>query len=148
MKEYIVSSKVYGKKVILLDDEDYDKIISKNIRLWVNYAPTTRSCYAIFWKNNKRVRLHRWLIECPSDKIVDHINNNTLDNRKCNLRICTHFENMQNRRDNKTGKAGVYYSKRDNVFVARIGTKFIGQSKSLEEAIKMKDKAEKQKGKM
>lgn len=61
MKEYIVSSKVYGKKVILLDDEDYDKIISKNIRLWVNYAPTTRSCYAIFWKNNKGVRLHRWL---------------------------------------------------------------------------------------
>ena len=148
MKEYIVNSKVYGKKVILLDDEDYDKIVSKNIRVWVNYAATTRSCYAIFWENNKRVRLHRWLMECPSDKIVDHINHDTLDNRKCNLRICTHFGNMQNRRDNKTGKAGVYYSKRDNVFVARIGTKFIGQSKSLEEAIKMREEAEKQKGKM
>ena len=84
-------------------------------------------------------------MECPSDKIIDHINHNTLDNRKCNLRICTHFENMQNRRDNKTGKTGVYYNKRDDVFVASIGTKFIGQSKSLEEAIKMREEAEKQK---
>ena len=113
MKEYIVSSKVHGKKVILLDDEDYDKIVSENIRLWVNYAPTTRSCYAIFWKNNKRVRLHRWLMECPSDKIVDHINHNTLDNRKCNLRIATKSENQMN-----VNYIGVYFVK--NRWIAKI----------------------------
>lgn len=55
---------------------------------------------------------------------------------------------MQNRRDNKTGKTGVYYNKRDDVFVASIGKKFIGQSKSLEEAIKMREEAEIQKGKI
>lgn len=42
----------------------------------------------------------------------------------------------------------VYYNKRDDVFVASIGKKFIGQSKSLEEAIKMREEAEIQKGKI
>lgn len=36
----------------------------------------------------------------------------------------------------------------DDVFVASIGKKFIGQSKSLEEAIKMREEAEIQKGKI
>lgn len=43
------------------------------------------------------VRLHRWLTNPPIDKVVDHINRNTLDNRMCNLRIATVAENGQNR---------------------------------------------------
>lgn len=148
MKEYVVNSKTHGRQIIKLDDEDYSKIISENIKLWINYAPTSHSCYAIFWKDNKRIRLHRWIINCPMGMMVDHINHDTLDNRKSNLRIVTHFENQQNRKDNKSGKVGVYYSTRDKVYIARLGTKWLGQFKNLDEAIKLRIEAEAQKGKM
>ena len=141
-KEYKVHSKVYGEQVILLDDEDFARITENNIKIWVNYAPTSHGFYAIFWKDNKRVRLHRWITDCPKGKMVDHINHNTLDNRKENLRITTHFGNMQNRRDNKVGKTGVYYSKRDGVYVARYKNKWLGQSKVLAEAIKLREAEE------
>ena len=47
-------------------------------------------------------------MNCPRDKVIDHINHDTLDNRKSNLRICTHFENQQNLRSNKSGIVGVH----------------------------------------
>ena len=141
-KEYKVISKVHGEQVILLDDEDYDKIIKDNIKIWVNYAPTVHGCYAIFWKENKRIRLHRWVTNCPSKLMVDHINHNTLDNRKCNLRIVSHFGNQQNRKDNKSGKAGVYWSSRDKRYVARLGTKWLGSSKDFNEAVAIRLEAE------
>lgn len=42
------------------------------------------------------VYLHRILTDCPDDKEVDHINHDTLNNRRSNLRVCTHLENMRN----------------------------------------------------
>lgn len=119
------------------------------MRIWINYAPTAYGCYAIFWKDNKRIRLHRWIVNCPSDMCVDHINHNTLDNRKCNLRVCTKGENNWNNRNNKTGQPGVYWAKRDKVFVARLNNKYLGQSKDLNVAIKLRKEAEMiQKGRM
>ena len=35
------------------------------------------------------IRMHREIVSCPSEMQVHHINGNTLDNRKCNLKIVT-----------------------------------------------------------
>lgn len=46
----------------------------------------------------KTVPLHRFLLSPPEGMFVDHINNDPLDNRRCNLRVCTHAENQRNKK--------------------------------------------------
>ena len=48
-------------------------------------------------RNFKVILLHRLLTDCPPGLVVDHLNHDTLDNRSCNLRVCTHSENLRNR---------------------------------------------------
>jgi hypothetical protein len=50
----------------------------------------------------KKIYLHRFLLEAPHDQGVDHRNGDPLDNRKANLRLATHQQNMFNRRKAKT----------------------------------------------
>jgi hypothetical protein len=44
------------------------------------------------------VYLHRYLTECPTGLVVDHINHDPLDNRRGNLRVCTVSQNNMNTR--------------------------------------------------
>ena len=63
------------------------------------------------------ILFHRELLSCPDDKIVDHINHDSLDNRLCNLRICTKSQNGMNKKKswNKTSRfKGVYWNKKYN----------------------------------
>lgn len=55
--------------------------------------------------------LHRMLTKAPAGMDVDHINGNGLDNRRENLRVCTHAQNMANQRierPNRLGYRGIY----------------------------------------
>ena len=54
-------------------------------------------------------RMHRLVMNAKHDEIVDHINNNKLDNRKENLRIVTKQQNAQNRKK----QCGVFQRKND-----------------------------------
>jgi len=48
-------------------------------------------------KKVKSVRLHRMIMGEPQGMEVDHINRNTMDNRRVNLRVVTKTENLKNR---------------------------------------------------
>lgn len=72
----------------LVDIADYEKV--KGI-CW--YESNTGY---IHHKDKSVIQLHRLITNCPRNKVVDHINHNTKDNRRANLRICTQKENMQN----------------------------------------------------
>lgn len=70
----------------IIDEEDYDRVSKYN---W-HYS----NGYAV---NNFDLRMHRLIMNPPHNMVVDHKNHNKLDNRRSNLRICTQFENSQNR---------------------------------------------------
>lgn len=67
--------------------------------------------YAVSRIDGKLVFLHRLLMGNIAGKEVDHINRNRLDNRRHNLRVVTHLQNMNNlslRKDSSSGIRGVY----------------------------------------
>lgn len=95
------------------------------------------------------IRLSRYIMDCPDDKLVDHINGNTLDNRKCNLRIVTRSQNNVNKvkkSSNKSGVTGVYWDKRDKKWCVEIGFDnnriYLGRYADFEEAVKVRKEAE------
>lgn len=68
------------------------------------------------------VYLHQIIVMNPPKMVVDHVNHNTLDNTRENLRACSYAENSQNRkgatRSNKsTGVRNVYRSSNGKFFV-------------------------------
>jgi len=67
--------------------------------------------------------MHRLLIHAPKGMEVDHINGNGLDNRICNLRICTRSQNQINKglqKNNTTGYKGVSFIKKHRKYRATI----------------------------
>ncbi len=64
-----------------------------------------RTCYAVRASGRQTVMMHREIMKPPKGMVVDHINGNGLDNRRCNLRICTQAQNMQNKRIGPIGRS-------------------------------------------
>ena len=91
---------------------------------------------------------HRNVVEPKNGLYVDHINRNTLDNRKCNLREATQHANSTNRKKpctNTSGYKGV--KKRENgKWQAIIGingkTISLGTYSNLEDAIEARKRGE------
>lgn len=77
------------------------------------------------------------LLQANPHELVDHINLNKLDNRRCNLRIATHSQNSQNRdKLNKrcTSKyVGVRKTPQGN-WSAQIKNKYLGRFDNEEDA--------------
>lgn len=76
----------------IIDLEDYERI--KDIP-W-QACLSHNNVYAA--NSGKGLYLHRMIMNAPKGKQVDHINGNSLDNRKSNLRICEPKQNTWNRR--------------------------------------------------
>ena len=94
-------------KFTLIDSEEYEKV--SQYKWYLNstgYA--VRNEYTKVngkWKL-KIILMHRVLLSAPKGKVVDHINNDSLDNRKNNLQICSQLENLRKKRMQKNNTSG------------------------------------------
>jgi hypothetical protein len=82
----------------------------------------------------------------PDGMFTDHINHDTLDNRRSNLRICTALQNQWNRklsRTNTTGRVGIYWEEDRQKWRATITRNYkayrLGRFDSMEEAAEAYD---------
>lgn len=107
----------------------------------------------IGYKNNLYLA-HRlaWLLFYKKwpEKRLDHINGNKKDNRICNLRECTHSQNLLNRSkqiNNKTGYKNIFIEGRSKKYMVRINKDkkvyYVGKFLKLENAIKARNRAHK-----
>lgn len=130
------------KKIpIILDEEDYVKFFLEGFGFGIDrYGYVYRRKYLRYENGHsieERVSLHRLIMNPPQSYQVDHINQNKTDNRKENLRICTHAENQRNKKSLK-GFKGVNFEKNTKKWKARItidGTQhWLGRFKTAKEA--------------
>jgi hypothetical protein len=93
----------------LLDDQDYAWASQHRWRL-NNKGYAIRS-YTVEGKEIV-LCLHREIMQPPAGLVVDHIDQNKLNNTRANLRLLTQQQNLMNRgqfRNNTTGFKGVIY---------------------------------------
>jgi hypothetical protein len=141
-------SKKYGNFDILIDRADFKKI--KKYTWCVNYH-NSKKIYIYTRIKNKMVYLHRFILNETNPKIIiDHINYNGLDNRKCNLRKCTCRQNIRHQRlhkNNTSGHRGIEWNKSNNNWRVRIKVDYniieIGSFNNITNAIIARNKAEK-----
>ena len=127
------------------DLEDYEKVKSY---CW--HVSKDGYVTAMDTKEKHIIRMHRLIMGFPNGDI-DHINHKLNDNRKQNLRVCHHMENMMNqskRSDNTSGVSGVNFHKSTGKWHARIGVRGerinLGLFNSFEDAVKARKLAEEQ----
>ncbi len=135
-----------------LVDEDIAKILGRF--KWLAQT-TSNGVYAARadYRNGRRyVLLHREITACPPNLVVDHINHDTLDNRRCNLRVCQPFQNAANTRKQVgtklsrfKGVAFVPYLNRKNPWMAFINLRgkrsYLGYWPDEETAARVRDDA-------
>ena len=90
-------------KVAIVDDDDFEELSRHKWRYKYGYAvrnaPTSTNKYHL-------ILMHREIINTPDGMQTDHVNGDMLDNRRNNLRVCTHAENMRNAKKHKNNTSG------------------------------------------
>lgn len=92
---------------ITIVDDDIDPNLIR--RVW-RLRPKGDSGYVVrtdYYNDgtHKSVSLHRLIMNAGVGQQVDHINHDSLDNRRCNLRLCTPNQNAMNRKRDKKGSS-------------------------------------------
>lgn len=128
MKEIVLTK----GKIAFVDDEDYEQTMkyrwraqqekTRNGNLW--YAIISSFSHPIVTPTGQRYwMMHRLLLQAVPGQMVDHVNGNGLDNRKCNLRWCTNSQNQANTDRHPRGSSqyrGVHWRIRDQKWGATI----------------------------
>lgn len=146
--EVDVSTPTYPDTWCKIDHADSELVTGTSNR-WHAFRPALATgAYVAKTAGRKTYFIHRLVMDPPPDMEVDHINGDTLDNRRSNLRVVTHKENgknMSRSKRNKTGVTGVFHSP-DRGFFAHISGNYLGVFKDLDEAVAARKQAEREHG--
>lgn len=100
-------------KVALIDDDDAEAVLAFQ---WHAHRNSKDLWYAMQTVKHRStgsaIYLHRVILNAPPETKVDHKNGDGLDNRRANLRIATHAENLRNSglsSNNSSGFKGVSF---------------------------------------
>ena len=105
------------------------------------HVPTTRTT----------VSLHHLLtllrgIKIPDNAVIDHVDGNSENNHRCNIRVttqCLNAKNQKRRKNNTTGITGINWNQGSNSYVVRKMLQgkrhYLGQRKTLKEAKQLLD---------
>ena len=108
----------------IVDAEDYDWLMQRKWCFRDGYAAKTiHSSGSGKNRKSRTIKMHRIVNNTPDGMSTDHINGDKLDNRKCNLRVCTHRQNLssQKKQDGRSSKyKGVSLSKENGKWIAYI----------------------------
>lgn len=154
--KYIETDNCYeiqiSDKKVLIDKEDYDKVCKYKWNLHSDSTNIYVRAYKRYKENGVKeyIFLHNLVMDNKEKLlVVDHIDGNTLNNKKSNLRLCTQKNNEINKKiqkNNKSGHKGVWYSSLERKWKAYITYNnkriHLGTFINKNEAIKVREEAE------
>lgn len=116
MKYIILSGKYANGRFAVVSDKDFDRLSKYRWRIYKafggEYAKRTVKVRSRLdaTRTTTTVAMHRDVVRAKIGETVDHINRNTLDNQRENLRVCSMGDNLRNGklRKNVSGYRGVY----------------------------------------
>lgn len=104
----------------IVDDSDFAWLNQFN---WFSHRDKLK-WYAVRKHDNKQEPMHKTIMNTPTGMTVDHINGNSLDNRRSNLRLATQQEQCFNRKKRvdkcSSRYKGVSYNKKCKLWGAYI----------------------------
>ncbi len=126
-------------KIILIDIEEWEKL--KEFKWYIHTTNQGAQACITSDKSFNSIYMHRVILNAPKSLQVDHIDGDTLNNQKSNLRLVTNSQNQMNKKihkNNKSGFKGVTWFTRYKKYRARININkkqiFLGHFSTKEEA--------------
>jgi hypothetical protein len=150
----IITSPKYGIFEFIIDNDEYEKVRQYHWSIFRTHNVYNTSEFFYASTTDKRLPsthrlLHRLINQTEKGLITDHIDGNTLNTRKENLRSCTYQENGMNKplpASSTSGFKGVTWVKRQNKWMAHLEYKQkfhnLGYFNNIEDAITVRKKAE------
>lgn len=140
-----------SNKKVLIDRRDLPLV--EPYKWWLVTSRKSKqeyACASIVRGSNRRVLMHRHIMQAPPGVLVDHEDGNGLNNRRINMRRADHADNLANRigkaRNNSSGFSGVWLNKKLNkwgAFITRRGRRHVlGEYESASEAAEVRRAAE------
>lgn len=147
----VITSNKFGVFNIKIDNDIVDKCKEHHWLINTFNRKTQRDYFYVI--SNQSILLHRFIMNAKKGMVVDHINGDTLDNRRRNLQVCFQRENLRKQRkriSNKSGTPGVFWchhlpTPKWKAFIKKDGVyKHLGYFNTYDEAVSCRLKYEKE----
>jgi hypothetical protein len=144
--DYIQLGFANAPELFIIDISDFDTI--RNYSWYPKRSEWGTYCNG--YVNKKVVVLHRFIMKAQVGQYIDHIDKDTLNNKRDNLRFVTNQQNGFNRKvgkNNTSSIMGICWVESRNKWNVRIKLNykniFLGQYEDFDDAVKSRLQAEK-----